>query len=153
VPDRNGGATPVLGNNTGRHSDGCCQAHARRCRCRAQLCCLLPLMGVVQVVGHAVPSRGQAHGSRMSTQLPDWLDGNITACSRLGASRRQHRCVTRPTRVVTAHSAVCRASQDCSFITAEAQLALGVMREDYAALKPDVCVLVRDQAGLCDNLL
>lgn len=36
----------------------------------------------LQVRGQALPSRSQ---SRKSTQLPDWLDGHITACSKLGS--------------------------------------------------------------------
>eukprot|EP00878_Enallax_costatus_P027212 GHUV01029275.1.p1 GENE.GHUV01029275.1~~GHUV01029275.1.p1 ORF type:complete len:415 (+),score=118.30 GHUV01029275.1:255-1499(+) len=39
----------------------------------------------IKVTGQAVPSRSAGRTSRRSTQLPDWLDGNITACSRLGS--------------------------------------------------------------------
>ncbi|WIA13222.1 hypothetical protein OEZ85_006814 [Tetradesmus obliquus] len=42
-------------------------------------------LDTIQVVGQAAPSRSQSRsrGSK-STQLPGWLDGSITACSRLG---------------------------------------------------------------------
>jgi hypothetical protein len=40
---------------------------------------------LLQVVGQAAASKFQARCSSKSAQLPGWLDGSITACSRLGS--------------------------------------------------------------------
>ncbi|KAF6250359.1 FAD-dependent oxidoreductase [Scenedesmus sp. NREL 46B-D3] len=43
-------------------------------------------LDTLQVAGQAAPSRSQSRGGgSKSAQLPGWLDGGITACSRLGS--------------------------------------------------------------------